>query len=109
MHAPPPPENGLLRWRWELGTAYLDDPRRNTAHYREIGDIPHHHGICPNDDVIADPDAAQDLGACTELHTITDHGRAEGIVGSAVADGDAVTDQTIIPDHSLAMDDDTAV
>ena len=67
------------------------------------------HGVRPYDDVVPHTDAPQDLGAGTELDPIADRGRAGWIVQPAVADGYAVTEQTVIADYGAPVNDDATV
>ncbi len=108
MNAPRLPEPVSRRLRNPASTN-PDDSGRDAADDREIRDILHHHGIRADDHVIADPDAAQHLGARPKIHPIADRGRAKGIGAAAVANCDTVTDQAVIADDRIAMDDDTAM
>ena len=76
MNAPQLPEPASRRLR-SPGSPDLDDSGRDAADDREIRNILHHHGIRADGHVIADADAAQDLGARPKIHPIADRGRAE--------------------------------
>ena len=89
--------------------AGLSRPGRHSAHHRIVGHISHDHGIRTYDHAVTDVNAAENLGACANLHAIADRRRAEQILVPAVADGDSMANQAIIADHARAMNDDAAM
>src|SRR3954470_4853354 len=108
MRAPRRPESESRSLR-SLGSAYFDDSGRHAADYREIRNVLNDYGIGADDHIVADPDAPENLGAGTEVDPIADCGRAERIGAAAVANCYTVTDQAVIANYGVAVDDDTAV
>ena len=85
----------------------LEGSGRHAAHRRIVRNIVNDHGVRADDHVVAVRDAAQYLGAGLHLRAIADAGRAERILVSDMADGDAVTNQTIVADDRGAVNHDT--
>src|SRR4051795_8521410 len=103
MHAPQQPDCQLRGLRFPRGPD-SDDPGRYATGDRKIRNIRNDDGIGADDHVIADADAAENLGAGTEFHPIADPGCAERVDPAAfVPDCYAVTDQTVIADDGVAV------
>src|ERR1700738_4182323 len=89
--------------------AHFQDARRYPSDHRIVGNILNDHGIRTDDDVVTHTHAPQDLGASTELDTVADGRRAQWILRTGVAEGHAVTDQTVIADYGPPVNDDAAM
>ena len=81
-------------------------PRRHSTHRGSGRHVMDHHGVRPDDDVIADVHAPQYFCPGADLHSSADPRRAERIVVTGVAEGHPVPDQTIIADDRGAVYDD---
>jgi hypothetical protein len=109
MPAPRISELPRLLRRGILRRAHLQDPRRDPADHGKVGNIPDHHRIRANDDVITHTYPPKNFRSGTELDTTADSGRTQRIVEAGVTEGHAVTDQAVIADYGRAVYDDAAM
>lgn len=92
-----------------LGSAHLQDARWYPADHGKVGNIPDHHCIRADDDVITHAYAPKNFRAGAELDTVADSGRTEWIFEAGVTKGHAVTDQAVVADYGRAVYDNASM
>src|SRR6267143_2963182 len=84
----------------------LDDGR-NLNSDRVVRHAFQHYCIRPDQDVVADSDGAQQLGADTDVDVVSDH-RRRALVDATNADDDTAADAAVVAEFRVAADDDPA-
>src|SRR6267143_3262927 len=84
----------------------LDDGR-NLNSDRVVRHAFQHYCMRPDQDVVADSDGAQQLGADTDVDVVSDH-RRRALVDATNADDDTAADAAVVAEFRVAADDDPA-
>ena len=81
--------------------------RQNTcwdaSDYCVLWDIPCHNGIGANCDIVANPDAAEDLGSGPNENAVANYWHACPFTTISLSDGDALRDITVLADLGLRV------